>query len=34
MSVEFVDTNIVLYSLSDDMAKRRQALIILANQPV
>ncbi len=34
MSVEFVDTNIVLYSLSDDVAKRRQALTILANQPV
>jgi len=34
MSVEFVDTNIVLYSLSDDVAKRHQALVILANQPV
>ncbi len=26
MSVEFVDTDIVLYSLSNDVAKRRQAL--------
>lgn len=34
MSVEFVDTNVVLYSLSDDVTKRRQALAILANQPV
>jgi predicted nucleic acid-binding protein len=34
MSAEFVDTNIVLYSLSDDMIKRRQALAILVDQPV
>lgn len=34
MSAEFVDTNVVLYSLSDDVTKRRQALAILVNQPV
>ena len=34
MSAEFVDTNIALYSLSDDMIKRRQALAILVDQPV
>ena len=34
MSAEFVDTNIVLYSLSDDATKRRQALAILVDQPV
>jgi predicted nucleic acid-binding protein len=34
MSAKFVDTNVVLYSLSDDPTKRRQALAILVNQPV
>ncbi|MBK8754232.1 MAG: hypothetical protein IPL99_22470 [Candidatus Competibacteraceae bacterium] len=34
MNAEFVDTNIVLYSLSDDVTKRRQALAILVDQPV
>ena len=34
MSAEFVDTNVVLYSLSDDMAKRRRALMILVDRPV
>lgn len=34
MSAEFVDTNVVLYSLSDDAAKRGQALVILVDQPV
>jgi len=28
MSVEFVDTNIVIYSLSKDTAKRRTALAV------
>ncbi|MFZ1828698.1 MAG: PIN domain-containing protein [Candidatus Competibacteraceae bacterium] len=34
MSADFVDTNVILYSLSDEATKRRQALVILANQPV
>ena len=34
MSVEFVDTPVVGYSLSDDAPKRRQALAIWVNQPV
>ncbi|HHW77040.1 MAG TPA: PIN domain-containing protein [Xanthomonadaceae bacterium] len=34
MSAEFVDTNVVLYSLSDDVAKRRRALAILVDRPV
>jgi hypothetical protein len=34
MSVEFVDTPAVWYSLSDDAPKRRQALAIWVNQPV
>ena len=34
MSVEFVDTNIVIYSLSENAAKRRKALEILARKPV
>ncbi len=34
MSAKFVDTNIVLYSLSDEATKRRQALAILVDQPV
>ena len=29
MSAEFVDTHVVLYSLSDDVTKRRQPLAIL-----
>ncbi|MDD5037411.1 MAG: PIN domain-containing protein [Methylococcaceae bacterium] len=33
MSVEFVDTNIVIYSLSEEAAKRRKALSILARKP-
>ena len=34
MSAEFVDTNVILYSLSDDVAKRRRALAILVDRPV
>ena len=34
MSADFVDTNVVLYSLSDDATKRGQALAILVTQPV
>ena len=34
MNAEFVDTNVVLYSLSDDVAKRRRALMILVDRPV
>lgn len=34
MSAEFVDTNIVLYTLSNDATKRSQALAILVTQPV
>ena len=34
MNAEFVDTNVVLYSLSDDVAKRRRALVILLDRPV
>lgn len=34
MPAEFVDTNIVIYSLSKDEAKRGIALSILANNPV
>ena len=34
MSADFVDTNVILYSLSDEATKRRQALVILAHQPV
>lgn len=34
MNAEFVDTNVILYSLSDEVTKRCQALVILANQPV
>ena len=33
MSAEFVDTNVILYSLSDDVAKRRRALVILLDRP-
>jgi predicted nucleic acid-binding protein len=34
MNAEFVDTHIVLYSLSDDVAKRRRALAILVDRPI
>lgn len=34
MNAEFVDTNVVLYSLSDDGAKRRRAFMILVDRPV
>ena len=34
MSAEFADTHVVLYSLSDDVAKRRRALMILVDRPV
>ena len=34
MSAEFVVTNVILYSLSDDVAKRRRALMILVDRPV
>ena len=34
MNAEFVDTNVILYSLSDDGAKRRRALAILVDRPV
>lgn len=34
MSAKFVDTNIILYSLSDDATKRGLALAILVDQPV
>jgi predicted nucleic acid-binding protein len=34
MNAEFVDTNVVLYSLSDDGVKRRRALMILVDRPV
>jgi predicted nucleic acid-binding protein len=34
MNAEFVDTNVVLYSLSDDVVKRRRALMILVDRPV
>ena len=34
MSAEFVDTNIALYSLSDDATKRGRALAILIERPV
>ncbi len=34
MSVEFVDTNTVIYSLGEDATKRRKALAILARKPV
>jgi predicted nucleic acid-binding protein len=34
MNAEFVDTHVVLYSLSDDVAKRRRALAILVDRPM
>jgi len=34
MSVEFVDTNTVIYSLGKDAIKRRKALAILARKPI
>jgi len=34
MSVEFADTNTVIYSLSEDAIKRRKALAILARKPI
>lgn len=34
MNAEFADTNVVLYSLSDDVVKRRRALMILVDRPV
>ncbi len=34
MNANFVDTNIVVYSLSDDDEKRLQALKIIATKPV
>lgn len=34
MNAEFVDTNVVLYSLSDDAVKRRRTLMILMERPV
>ena len=34
MSAEFVDTNVILYSLSNDLAKRRRVLAILLDRPV
>lgn len=34
MNAESVDTNVFLYSLSDDVAKRRRALMILVDRPV
>lgn len=33
MSVEFIDTNVVIYSLSKDDVKRRKALTVLARKP-
>lgn len=33
MSAEFIDTNVALYTLSEDQAKRRLALSILSRQP-
>lgn len=33
MSVEFIDTNIVIYSLSKDEIKRRKSLALLARKP-
>lgn len=34
MNVNFVDTNVIIYSLSDDNHKRRQALTLIASKPV
>jgi predicted nucleic acid-binding protein len=34
MSDKFLDTNVVLYSLSHDLTRRRLALSLLAEQPV
>jgi predicted nucleic acid-binding protein len=34
MSVEFVDTNTVIYCLGEDAIKRRKALAVLARKPV
>jgi len=34
MSVEFVDTNTVIYSLGKDAIKRRKALAVLARKPI
>jgi predicted nucleic acid-binding protein len=34
MSDSFLDTNIVLYSLSNDMVKYRCTLLLLAKQPI
>jgi predicted nucleic acid-binding protein len=34
MSAEFVDTNIVIYSVDENAAKRSKALAILAGKPV
>lgn len=34
MSGEFIDTNIVIYSLSQDDKKQDKALALLANKPV
>lgn len=34
MNASFVDTNVVIYSLSDNNDKRRQALKIIASRPV
>ncbi len=34
MSAEFVDTNIMIYSMSEDANKRRKALAILARKPL
>ena len=34
MSVEFVDTNTVIYSLGEDATKRKKALAVLARKPV
>ncbi|EIC21588.1 PIN domain-containing protein [Thiorhodovibrio frisius] len=33
MSAKFIDTNVALYSMSEDQAKRRQALSILTCHP-
>ena len=34
MSVEFVDTNTVIYSLGKDAIKRKKTLAVLARKPV
>lgn len=34
MPDEFIDTNIIIYSLSKDEHKQHKALVLLANKPV